>query len=675
MNKLLLFLVLLICTQQSGCAQNMFFAQNKPAKSTLYNGLVSVWEMDDASTNTTVVDCISGNTGTIIAPTTLLGNTGKLNSCMSVAGGVVAGGLNVGSANSLEPSTAFTISTWVNPSTVTATRAIVARWYESADNELQFMLRHASSVLQGYVWTGAAVQVGGGFTFSTKTFTANAWHHVVFIANGSTLSMYLDGELSTTSYSYTGGIMTDLSTDIYIGNRYSSGSPSYNAAFLGYIDQTAFWGRALTASEVASLYNSGNGKQLTNCVETTPLPTVVDIASSYNTGYCWFTTSHAVYNAAADKTWVGVVTSTGSGTTSSVIEIDNSTLATSVTNVGTQYRMDDHNEPAILILPDGKLLTASTYHGYSSDKTITFRRSTNAYSATTWDSPVEFTANDLTTYANLYQSTNGSIFCFFREGGNWSYVKSTDNGVSWGTVVRFIDRATSVQIYARFAQSKSNANIIQILNTTGHPQNEQGVDCYGMYFDCSTEKFYQLNGTEITATKPFATNSGTVIMTSTYPDNLWIEDVTTDSSGNPRYLLTFYPSGDTNTWMTKDVYYADWSGSAINAPYKLYTSSSTKLVGGTTQQAYPALSAFAYDQNTIFASIETAGICEIFKYVYDTDNEVWNSTQITYGSTVDQWRPVSVMKSGKGLSVFWLNKASYTTYSSYSQTLKSLISY
>ena len=90
---------------------------------------------------------------------------------------------------------------------------------------------------------------------SSIAITINAWNHVVCAYNGAgQVKFYVNGSLvgtSTASWTDAGG-----TTGTYIG-AYSGVAYFFN----GTIDEAGAWTRALTATEVTELYNSGNGKQ------------------------------------------------------------------------------------------------------------------------------------------------------------------------------------------------------------------------------------------------------------------------------------------------------------------------------------------------------------------------------------------------------------------------------
>ncbi|PIR96360.1 MAG: hypothetical protein COT92_01505, partial [Candidatus Doudnabacteria bacterium CG10_big_fil_rev_8_21_14_0_10_42_18] len=83
------------------------------------------------------------------------------------------------------------------------------------------------------------------------------WHHIGLTYDGTTLSAYFDGSLVTTTSSTTP--YTIQSGTLRIGTR----NDVYLEHFQGLIDDVRVYNRALAASEIGSLYKSGNVKRKT----------------------------------------------------------------------------------------------------------------------------------------------------------------------------------------------------------------------------------------------------------------------------------------------------------------------------------------------------------------------------------------------------------------------------
>jgi hypothetical protein len=91
---------------------------------------------------------------------------------------------------------------------------------------------------------------------SPQNYNDGAWHQVVGVSDGTTASLYVDGQLSTTNGGV--GTMAGSSLDLIIG-----GAPDYTTSdknfsqqryFAGQVAQVAFFNTALTGPQIQTLY-------------------------------------------------------------------------------------------------------------------------------------------------------------------------------------------------------------------------------------------------------------------------------------------------------------------------------------------------------------------------------------------------------------------------------------
>jgi hypothetical protein len=206
--------------------------------STLANGLVSRWKLDDGSGNT-ARDAVaaSGNDGMISGgtswaqagyPGAKYPNTGAL----TFSGGTMDVGIK--GMPSLTQSTS--ISLWVNvPSAPAATQPFIGFGTSGTgrlkmgynDGQLAAWKGMSSTVLVG------TAPPGGG------------WHHIVYTFDGTTRRLYVDGasRANSTMAGETGAV-----TEGHVGGF---GTQS----FAGSLDEIRIYNRALSAAEVTALSN------------------------------------------------------------------------------------------------------------------------------------------------------------------------------------------------------------------------------------------------------------------------------------------------------------------------------------------------------------------------------------------------------------------------------------
>jgi hypothetical protein len=380
---------------------------------------------------------------------------------------------------------------------------------------------------------------------------------------------------------------------------------------------------------------------------------------------CWFARSTALYNSVVNQTWIGVIRYDGLKHIQALKIYNHTTESITYANLGLISEQDDHCEPSIIVRSsDSRLITA--YSRHAKDKLIIWRISTNVQDASAWGDQSTFVSTGNVTYPSLFEASNGDIFITYRdETDGWCYIKSTDGGATFGgkvIITRGILEDTRPG-YLIPAQSPADKDIIHFVLSSGHPYYDNDVSVYAFYLDLADGKFYKLDGTETTANLPFdAASDLTLVMASERPDEMWIEDIIVDASGNPRYLFTHFPNGKNVDYLTKDLYYSEWTGTALTTPYKIHTALVGYVHTGTDTGNNTYMPVACFNQNNpdvIIASKQVGSVCEIHKITRNAANS-FATQQVTSGSPNDQWRPVSTKNTIN--NAFWLDKKYYDDY-------------
>ena len=159
------------------------------------------------------------------------------------------GGVFNGSSSKLNTgivlaSTTFSVSVWFN--TTVSGKSIIATLDSSAgsvnDRDGFYILSQTYSIFNN------DVQIVAG-TYNAGDQNDGNWHHIVLTNDGSNSKLYIDGSLDRTDSS--SGWNTLGSQDIHLG--FIQRSPIVNW-FDGKIDQVRIFNKALSSSEVATLY-------------------------------------------------------------------------------------------------------------------------------------------------------------------------------------------------------------------------------------------------------------------------------------------------------------------------------------------------------------------------------------------------------------------------------------
>jgi hypothetical protein len=214
------------------------------------SGLVGEWGFDEA--NGTVAYDATGNSnnGTLTNSPTRATSTCKISGCLNITGNSFVT-VQDPASGVLDPTTEYSLSVWLNYATTTSYGFIFSKanggsggGYELFRN-IGGAIRFSSCDLVG--------SCGGGYFDITTSlsYNNNNWHFVVATAKtGSTANIYVDGVLVKQSGTITQNNIAN-SYNLIIGARGSGGGDP----FVGSIDDPRVYNRALSASEVAQLYN------------------------------------------------------------------------------------------------------------------------------------------------------------------------------------------------------------------------------------------------------------------------------------------------------------------------------------------------------------------------------------------------------------------------------------
>ncbi len=265
MRKPLVSIIAIISLLFLSCFMNI-----GPNAQTVYasttDGLVGYWKFDEG-TGTTVSDSSgNGNTGTLVNNPQWV--EGKQGSALNFNG--VNSYVNIPDSESLRVQS-LTLSVWIYMTERpyqhgTTHSTIINKLYYTGGTgtsgyKLQFEFPTSTN-------DRLVVSIGDGNNQkflveynSINDLTLHEWHHVVGTWNGNLASIYIDGQLktSTTTEAY---IIVHDSTSLALGTETTSGVK--DVWFKGKIDEAMIYNRALSSEEVTQLFN--------NIPQTSPTP-------------------------------------------------------------------------------------------------------------------------------------------------------------------------------------------------------------------------------------------------------------------------------------------------------------------------------------------------------------------------------------------------------------------
>jgi len=209
------------------------------------------YRFDEASGTTANDQSGNGYNGTYAASGVTLAQPGALAGDTDTAAlfDGVAGEMTCPSGLNPSAYTALTVEIWINFSSIPS-------------SAIRIVDNHAPSTSKGfalYFTANAATldfSVGNSTTFGlatyTGTFVVGTWYHIVGVWNGSTITIYLNGQ-SVATASLSGGSLGSVPTAIAFGYNIVSGG----GYFPGDFDEGAIYNAALSAARVLAHYNKG----------------------------------------------------------------------------------------------------------------------------------------------------------------------------------------------------------------------------------------------------------------------------------------------------------------------------------------------------------------------------------------------------------------------------------
>jgi len=213
----------------------------------LTDKLVAYYKLDTDSTD------VFGNNGT---DTSMSYGTGKINGCGVFNG--TSSFISTANISSLNSASAFTVSHWIYPTSVTGLQNLSAKW----DYQTQGSYTALLNGTQILFYIANAINDAGNNGVFGGTAVINTWQHIVCVFDGSLTGntnrakIYYNGSaLSLSSIGTIPATTTNGSATVKIGKMGGTVTRFFN----GSIDEVGIWNKALSSDEVKDLYLNGSG--------------------------------------------------------------------------------------------------------------------------------------------------------------------------------------------------------------------------------------------------------------------------------------------------------------------------------------------------------------------------------------------------------------------------------
>jgi hypothetical protein len=378
--------------------------------------------------------------------------------------------------------------------------------------------------------------------------------------------------------------------------------------------------------------------------------------------WSWFGDPRAVHYQG--RTYVGWVARDGDVKVSAY---DHGTLTKTTAQIAPNVEVDDHANPAIQILPDGRV---RAYYSRHSRAPMWYRTSIAPEDVSAWGPAETMPANSIGergfTYPNpIHLAAERRTFLFWR-GGDYrpTFATQADGTDGWTGVQTLISTAGSARPYVKY--DTDGETTIHIAFTNAHPAESTDVNIY--YAAYRDGELRRADGTPIGPLgTPIAPSQADLIYDE--PHDAWIHDVAHDAEGRPVLVFAAFPTTNDHRyfysrwtgdrWVTSPV--SEAGGSIAEDPREPYYS------GGITLDHE--------DPRTVYLSRAEGAAYEVETWTTADGGAKWTSEAVTAGSDTKNIRPVSPRGMDPffgDMSVLWM-RGRYPYYLTYQTSITTIL--
>ena len=402
----------------------------------------------------------------------------------------------------------------------------------------------------------------------------------------------------------------------------------------------------------------------------------VNIQTLTNDGaWCWFSNPRAIYTS-KNEVVTGWVKKDGSV---EIAALNLKSGKSSTNNIYPEFEIDDHDNPAFTLLPDGNIFTMFAWH--STKKGVVSNTTTQNGDISTFGENVVFQPKtdellekfprETFTYANpFYLEDENKLFVF----GRWigykpNLIISSDLGKTWEeqkVVISSVPFDPNNRPYVNyFSDGKTK---IHLIFTDGHPRNEPLNSVYYCYYEKGA--FWKVDGTKICNLNelPFTTKDASLVYRASEKEGrAWITDIVVKNNV-PYILYTRHPQETDHRY--RYAWYnsakKQWEDFEICKAGKWFPQTQE----GKTEREPHYMGNMVLNPekpNTVYLSRQINNRFEIEKAVTNNMGQTWETTQITKNSEYDNVRPIVPQYKPQNAKtvVLWMQNKKYIHYTDY----------
>ncbi len=398
-----------------------------------------------------------------------------------------------------------------------------------------------------------------------------------------------------------------------------------------------------------------------------------------NGAWCWFGDPRAVLHDG--RIYAGWVDKEGSIW---IAVLDLSTRELRRTRLHERLETDDHNNPSVLVRPDGRILVAWSRHARDDMYLAVSRRPADI---SEFEEPRRLLLNSREANAHCYSGGRDSYTypsLFYLEQEKTIYLAwrgldfkpnlswSRDGGATWapGRIYIFPQKTyLNQRPYVKIASNGKDR--LHFAFTDGHPRNEPENSIY--YACLEAGQFHRAGGAAFHSLQqaPFDVRAADVVYDARQTKvKAWIWDVAEDARGRPVIVYVRFPSDTDHRY-----HYARWDGSRWR-DYEIAQGGGwfPQTPAGETEREPNYSGGLVLDHenpDTVYLSMPVDGVREIQKWTTGDLGRTWRKEPITAGSKRHNVRPFAIRNAPPGgPQVLWMTLNSYRHYTAYDSEIK-----
>lgn len=356
--------------------------------------------------------------------------------------------------------------------------------------------------------------------------------------------------------------------------------------------------------------------------------------------------------------------------------------------------VDDHDNPSLSVLPDGRIL--AIYARHNTTKSFEFRTTVHGADITRWSEESTFADPASTvgfTYSHCYRLSDqatagngGRLYNFLRSTNfDPNLTWSDDNGRTWSPMLHlFKEGGRSDRPYLKM--TGNGRDRLDFTITERHPRNYENSVYHGFFrYDAATgaAAFHRSDGTlvktlaQISAGAPLDVRDFTRLYDGTraVTGRGWTHDIAHDPRG---HLAAVFSSRAADNdlryhYARWDPRTSQWDARQIAFAGRYLYPAEADYTGGITIDPEDANTVFLSSNVDIATGATTAsGQYELYRGVTRDEGRTWAWTQLTHDSPEKNLRPMVPRRPSGPPIVVWC-RGRYDTYKNYATRVMALV--